>query len=676
MNNSPSTFKKITIFLITIGSILLMVQGVFADSNQELEDLAKYESLSYDVSIIADFTIEESGPKANLQEATATLLLKAQEQNNYVSIISESTSTEGQIIEGTSKFIFTEITPNNKQAIYNARVHIDSSAHQIQSTQAFPIQLTEEEITENNLAQYLQVTETIDWTNQDILIRASSLAQGQTDLFETMVTIASWVEQNIEYNLSTLNVESSHPASTVLEKREGVCDEMTSLFISFARSLGIPARFVSGLTYTRSDLFDEPWQSHGWAEIYLPEIGWISFDPTFGQYGFVDATHIPLQYSVDPTEASIYYEWTANDIQIQSEGINFEVEVTDYGRIKQDTIELETEEFSSSVNFGSHNLISTRLRSQDRSYKAVELQLVTPKEITIHSPNTKVIVLAPNTPKTEQWIVQVEENLQKEYIYNLPYYVFANNKMNGSGTFSAGTFNPRYDYQEINSLITATEDNSAESKISVICSHQNTTKITESTEVTCTTRNTGNKIIQEVNLCIASICEKFPLLLSEEKEINQSIRFEEAGFQNIAVSTNYDEKEISDVLTALILDEAKIRVNTDFPNNIKYKETVNAKISLEKESVATPQNVQIQVTTPTEVMKVNLSELSKLEIIDLTIDSSKFTTKNEIEIQISWQDEIGQVSSYEKIIPIQIEGQSIIEDIKLFINKIVLFFTM
>jgi transglutaminase-like putative cysteine protease len=71
----------------------------------------------------------------------------------------------------------------------------------------------------------------------------------------------------------------STPVEEVLEKRSGVCQDFAHLMISCVRSLGLPARYISG--YLRSNaktLGGEA--SHAWCSIYCPEFGWLEFDPT------------------------------------------------------------------------------------------------------------------------------------------------------------------------------------------------------------------------------------------------------------------------------------------------------------------------------------------------------------------------------------------------------------
>lgn len=77
----------------------------------------------------------------------------------------------------------------------------------------------------------------------------------------------------------------STPVLDVFQHRKGVCQDFAHLQISCLRSLGIPARYVSGYLRTKPP----PGQahqrgrdeSHAWLAAYCgPELGWIDFDPT------------------------------------------------------------------------------------------------------------------------------------------------------------------------------------------------------------------------------------------------------------------------------------------------------------------------------------------------------------------------------------------------------------
>jgi transglutaminase-like putative cysteine protease len=94
----------------------------------------------------------------------------------------------------------------------------------------------------------------------------------------------------LHHMLTTLNSEMAfdtdptHVATTAAEAftlRRGVCQDITHVFISAARRLGIPARYVSGHFY-RADGVVEQEAGHAWAEVHVDDLGWVGFDATNG----------------------------------------------------------------------------------------------------------------------------------------------------------------------------------------------------------------------------------------------------------------------------------------------------------------------------------------------------------------------------------------------------------
>ena len=78
--------------------------------------------------------------------------------------------------------------------------------------------------------------------------------------------------------------DPTHVHTTAIEAfalRRGVCQDLTHIFIAAARCLGMPARYVSG-HLKRSDEVVEQSAGHAWAEAFVPDLGWIGFDPTNG----------------------------------------------------------------------------------------------------------------------------------------------------------------------------------------------------------------------------------------------------------------------------------------------------------------------------------------------------------------------------------------------------------
>ncbi len=100
---------------------------------------------------------------------------------------------------------------------------------------------------------------------------------------------AYWVLRNIHQyvigHLHYLMDGAWDTAPTVLTNGHGSCSEYSFAFISLCKAAGLPARYV-GSTWDRKDLayMDEVY--HRWVEVYLPNYGWISTDPTYAdRYG-------------------------------------------------------------------------------------------------------------------------------------------------------------------------------------------------------------------------------------------------------------------------------------------------------------------------------------------------------------------------------------------------------
>ena len=73
---------------------------------------------------------------------------------------------------------------------------------------------------------------------------------------------------------------------------QGVCQDFTHIMIALVRELRIPCRYVSGYLFHRAGASErsdsdrsDPDRSaedamHAWVEAYLPDLGWVGFDPT------------------------------------------------------------------------------------------------------------------------------------------------------------------------------------------------------------------------------------------------------------------------------------------------------------------------------------------------------------------------------------------------------------
>lgn len=108
-----------------------------------------------------------------------------------------------------------------------------------------------------------------------------SFAPG-TPVLEATTDLTQRIHRDFAFDNSATLV--STPVMETFEKRAGVCQDFAHLQIACLRSLGLPARYVSG--YLRTD--PPPGKprlvgadaSHAWIGIYVPQLGWTDFDAT------------------------------------------------------------------------------------------------------------------------------------------------------------------------------------------------------------------------------------------------------------------------------------------------------------------------------------------------------------------------------------------------------------
>ncbi|MBC7888702.1 MAG: transglutaminase family protein [Ferruginibacter sp.] len=77
------------------------------------------------------------------------------------------------------------------------------------------------------------------------------------------------------------------PLSLVMKERKGVCQDFAHLAIACLRSMGLPVRYVSGYIETippqGTVKLTGVDASHAWFSVYIPNSGWVDFDPTNNQ---------------------------------------------------------------------------------------------------------------------------------------------------------------------------------------------------------------------------------------------------------------------------------------------------------------------------------------------------------------------------------------------------------
>jgi transglutaminase-like putative cysteine protease len=116
---------------------------------------------------------------------------------------------------------------------------------------------------------------------------------------ETARVLCTEIYDTFEFDPHFSNV--STPLVEVLDARRGVCQDFAHLAVGCLRSVGLPARYVSGYIETvpppGEDRLVGADASHAWVSVWTPMAGWVDFDPTNGHLPVND--HVTVAWGRD-----------------------------------------------------------------------------------------------------------------------------------------------------------------------------------------------------------------------------------------------------------------------------------------------------------------------------------------------------------------------------------------
>ncbi len=586
-------------------------------------------------------------------------------------VISFSTSPGSQLDDKYVQFIWEEPSETNLQFMVDADVRTYARQIEVKNKIGFPVDI--------DLGIYQEPSSTIDSDNPSIFALANHLAKGEDDLYQVVFNLASWVKGNIEYDLSTVTAEATQKASWVLEERQGVCDELTNLFIALNRALGIPARFVSGISYTNSEQFEEEWGPHGWAEVYFPGHGWVPFDITYGQLGYIDTTHIKLKDAVDADDASTKYQWVGRDIDTETKSLMFDVKPQQSLDATTDKIQIETHAIKHSVTFGSYNLVEAEITNLQDYYFANELSLSRPREIEVIEEPRKQILLYPQQKKKIYWTVRVRSDLEDRFIYTFPITISSLENISSSATFSASDQGYYYSPSEIESLRHMKEDDSHKDysrQVDLNCSIDRASFYTyETPTISCSVRNTGNILLEELDICIGDFCNRIVLGIGERKKVDLDFSTDKVGEHEIIVEAKSQKMIANEFIEVAIHDPPRLEINNiTFPTHVSFDEEYTVSFILSKGSVSNPENVIINLNEDGFKKTWTLDEVDNDKKFTVTLKGKDLSVgQNKLDIQLTFNDRNNRQASIEKSFFITLNKVNALQRIQIFFTDFVKF---
>lgn len=107
----------------------------------------------------------------------------------------------------------------------------------------------------------------------------AAIGEGYLTVSQYVQAAADAVRNALKYEAGITSVTTT--AEEALQIGAGVCQDFTHIFLAVCRRLGIPARYVSGYLCLAADR-NERQASHAWAEVLLPQQGWVGLDVANG----------------------------------------------------------------------------------------------------------------------------------------------------------------------------------------------------------------------------------------------------------------------------------------------------------------------------------------------------------------------------------------------------------
>ncbi|MGB4916346.1 MAG: transglutaminase family protein [Propionicimonas sp.] len=151
---------------------------------------------------------------------------------------------------------------------------------------------------------------------------AADILLPERPLGEALVALFRSIHADFSYRPGATSVRTT--LDELLHLRQGVCQDFAHLAVGCLRSVGLPARYVSGYLETAPPPGREKLQgadaTHAWVSVLTPSDGWVDLDPTNDQ--FADSRYIVTAWGRDFTDVSplrgvVYTEAESSELVVE-----------------------------------------------------------------------------------------------------------------------------------------------------------------------------------------------------------------------------------------------------------------------------------------------------------------------------------------------------------------------
>ena len=165
--------------------------------------------------------------------------------------------------------------------------------------------------------------------------KAKELTQGKNTVAEQVKAINDYVVTELTYNNEKIKYNIRQGGSKALQNpNNAVCLEYSDLTISLLRAAGIPARMPVGYGYSGSLKQSNSVSDslHSWVQAYVPNIGWMNLDPTWGEkfnnFGSSDLDHFAFALWGVDDDSPVAVTQNGKDVNYQYENTTITYKAT------------------------------------------------------------------------------------------------------------------------------------------------------------------------------------------------------------------------------------------------------------------------------------------------------------------------------------------------------------
>ncbi len=209
--------------------------------------------------------------------------------------------------------------PANKEGEISVNGYIYVEQNTLENRKYIPDTALEkyfEEISKDTkLEQYITATKYWEVNDQYIKDESNKILESSNTLSSLIKNDYKYINDRLEYDESKANSDNERiGAKAALMGGGSVCMEYADSMIAILRAQGIPARAALG--YSNLNILNKTSEAgstrHQWVQIWVPEVGWMSIDPTY------ESENMLIGQSIEKIVWETFYDENLSNIRIYS----------------------------------------------------------------------------------------------------------------------------------------------------------------------------------------------------------------------------------------------------------------------------------------------------------------------------------------------------------------------